>query len=286
MTKRKMACAVEKRALQQDDAVSDRKDNSKALEQFLEHLLKVRAQPWTQKGFLNRLVSNKVNEWVNEWRITEEALKCHKTMWDIMRCDKAGMDKDIVFGEWCTKIRKHAELANTEFDFYKLVARDVITTVPTPKRFAQDPLFQREYQMTDETRFSHPHKSWLNGQLRKYLGDYRIARYIYHHGVPDILDGDAMDFLYPRGMSKPKELTDELEELMRWYNTVLNCLLNHKSRPDVHTAHFLSCSDNKQLIDQRREDKDNAKRVYGKSSTQYADACVKAPHCETEDWRK
>ena len=95
-----MAWAAEERAHQQDDAVSHRKDNGKALEQFLEHLLKARAHPWTRKGFLNRLISNKVNEWVNEWRITEEASECHKTMWDFMRRDKAGVDRDIVLGKW------------------------------------------------------------------------------------------------------------------------------------------------------------------------------------------
>ena len=159
---------AEEQARLQKDALADRHDSSAAnLGQhhfhFLECMLKsihpaaIRDTDATSDK-VTKLVREKTKEWSDMNKrgnlFDADALKLHKKLWDCMRRDKAGLEKELSFREWCTRIQRHADNARAaaktaqaptnqmiqaadkikiERDFYRLLLCDLPTNVATPE---------------------------------------------------------------------------------------------------------------------------------------------------------
>ena len=97
--------------------------------------------------------------------------------------------------------------------------------------------------------------SWINNMLRKNLGDYRVAYFIFNNGLPEFLDLDL-------GRRAPDKamLQNMLEDLMIWRASLLQSILDHQRHPDMQIARRLSSLDHKVWQKQRRERLWEAKR--------------------------
>ena len=112
-----------------------------------------------------------------------------------------------------------------------------------------------EYKVRKGKALKTKQRSTVNAILRKNLGDARVARFIFNHGVPTLLD-------LPIEREAPNRalLQNTLEELMTWHASLLQSILERQQHPDMTTARMLSDLDQKQWQRRRRERKLEAKQ--------------------------
>ena len=122
---------------------------------------------------------------------TEPALLLNKKLWDIMVRNKEGLAKENMFKEWCRRVYMHAEArGGDEDDCYKSLALDLLSNDLTPEQ-RLDPKYKiRRDRVSAEEKITDKQRSWINHMLRKNLGDYRVAYFIFNNGLPEILDLD------------------------------------------------------------------------------------------------
>ena len=145
------------------------------------------------------------------------------------------------FREWCTKIQRRANeakaaakstqapLNNVANDFCKRIWCDLLTNVLTPDQREHDKFQIRRNSRTDEITFRKGQRSWVHSKLRERLGDAKVAYYIFHHGIPDILNMDIMSSLEESGVPGDETLLALLDELLRWQSAMLSSLVDHKN---------------------------------------------------------
>ena len=183
---------------------------------------------------------------------------------------KDGSSKENTFIEWCRKVAAHAqtdkfhfgaasaatEHADSELEqnCYKSLALDLLTNEVWPQQ-RSDPKFKiRKNKKTGKIIVSTPQRSWINALLRKNLGDYRAAYYIFNHGLPDALD---LPLGQKKALTKPK-LQSMVQELMHWHASLLQSILLRLQHPGMEDAHKWSAKDQEEWRKDRREDKSKA----------------------------
>ena len=158
---------------------------------------------------------------------TEPALLLNKKLWDIMVRNKEGLAKENMFKEWCRRVYMHAEAhGGDEDDCYKSLALDLLSNDLTPEQ-RLDPKYKiRRDRVSGEERIIDKQRSWINHMLRKNLGDYRVAYFIFNNGLPEILDLE-------RGRRAPDKamIQNMLEELMMCHAYLLQSILDRQEIP-------------------------------------------------------
>ena len=86
--------------------------------------------------------------------------------------------------------------------------------------------------------------------LRKNLGDYRVAYFIFNNGIPSV-------FEVPVGTKTPSKalLQNMLESVMTWHASLLQSILERQNHPDMAHARQLAALDRGAWQRQRRERK-------------------------------
>jgi len=184
--------------------------------------------------------------------------------------NKDGSSKENTFLEWCRKVAVHAQ--PDKFDFgaasaatehaesvleqncYKSLALDLLTNEVWPQQ-RSDPKFKiRKDTATGQISVSNPQRSWINALLRKNLGDYRAAYYIFNHGLPELLDAPLKRYI---SLNKSK-LQSMIRELMTWHASLLQSILQRQQDPGMEHAHMCSAKDQKEWRRNRQEEKARA----------------------------
>ena len=182
---------------------------------------------------------------------------------------KDGSSKENTFIEWCRKVARHAqpdkfhfEAASTATEHadsaldqncYGSLALDLLTNEIWPQQ-RSDPKFKiRKDWKTGKIIVSTPQRSWINCLLRKNLGDYRAAYYIFNHGLPDALDLP----LGQKPLTKPK-LQSMVQEFMNWHASLVQSILHRQQHPGMEDAHKWSAKDQGEWRRHRQEDKSKA----------------------------
>ena len=90
----------------------------------------------------------------------------------------------------------------------------------------------------------------MNVILRKNLGDYRVAYFIFNHGIPAF-------FEEPAGQQLPskKTLHNMLDDVMTWHASLLQSILERQEHPDMANSRKLSDLDQTAWQRQRRQRK-------------------------------
>ena len=183
---------------------------------------------------------------------------------------KDGSSKENTFIEWCRKVAVHAqpdkfhfEAASTATEHadsaldqncYGSLALDLLTNEIWPQQ-RSDPKFKiRKDTKTGQIIVSTTQRSWINALLRKNLGDYRAAYYIFNHGLPDALD---LPLGQKKALTKPK-LQSMVQELMHWHASLLQSILHRQQHPGMEDAHKCSAKDQGEWRRDRQEDKSKA----------------------------
>ena len=183
---------------------------------------------------------------------------------------KDGSSKENTFIEWCRKVARHAqpdkfhfaaastatEHADSELDqsCYGSLALDLLTNEIWPEQ-RRNPKFEiRKDWNTGKISVSTAQRSWINCLLRKNLGDYRAAYFIFNHGLPDALD---LPLGQKKALTKPK-LQSMVQELMHWHASLLQSILLRQQHPGMEDAHKWSAKDQEEWRKDRREDKSKA----------------------------
>ena len=180
-----------------------------------------------------------------------------------------------MFKEWCKRVHIHASTAKEhakdfwETKSFKSLAFDLLSNDLRPEQ-CDDPKYK--IRMDTETReisVTTPQRSWINLILRKNLGHSKVAYFIFNHGLPDVLD---LSF----GKKAPGKamLQNMLDELMIWYGSLLQSILEPESHPDMANARKLADLDQKMWRMQRKERTLEAKQkmVQGSSRVKERDS--------------
>ena len=199
-------------------------------------------------SFLSMLVHNRNG--VIDCLYTHDELKMHKKMWDCMKYDKSGKLKDNNFVPWCRKLdqlrrsyQEHERQANpnatehrradtatehgecyrarrcTEW-YHKWLAPDMLENETTPKQRAN-----ARYKLK-AGRASSPLKSWMNAMLRMNLGNAKTAFFIFHHGIPKLLQSNSEQATEP-------ESAELLAAFIKWHASLLISLVEHSKNGDA-----------------------------------------------------
>ena len=105
--------------------------------------------------------------------------------------------------------------------------------------------------------------------LRKNLGHSKVAYFIFNHGLPDVLD-----LSFAKKAPGKAMLQNMLDELMIWYGSLLQSILEHESHPDMADARKQADLEQKMWRMQRKEKKLQAKQemVQGSSLVKERDS--------------
>ena len=166
-----------------------------------------------------------------------------------------------MFKEWCKRVHTHASTATEhaedlwETKAFKSLAFDLLSNDLTPEQCHDAKYKIRKDTKTGEISVTTKQRSWINIMLREDLGHSRVAYFIFNHGLPDVLD---LSF----GKKAPGKamLQNMLDELMIWYGSLLQSILEHQSHPDMANARKLAGLDQKMWQMHRRERKLKAKQ--------------------------
>jgi hypothetical protein len=191
----------------------------------------------------------------------DEELLMHKKIWNILNLDKEGRRRERSFVNWCIRIAGHrldgfgansaaTEHANDDNRFRRL-AEDIFAHDLTAEQ-TKDP----KYHLREGKSITTKQRSFINTILRENLGDARVAYYIFEYGIPTMLDSPVLRRTLERSrVPLQVPLQDLLEELMRWYASLLKWLVEHRKDPKTIMAQKLSDLDQKPWQAERRRQK-------------------------------
>ena len=160
---------------------------------------------------------------------------------DIMMLHKDGSPKDanatLEFMRRAAQIRE--ELSPTASDnATKRVELDANDVSKCYQRFGRVllthdllPHQKQRYNFKDDTYLSRSQRFFIDDMLRKYLGDKRVARFIWQHGIPSIADRPLV--FRRRVNSKALALCmlqSGLDECLRWYSCLANHIVVHQTQ--------------------------------------------------------
>ena len=161
-------------------------------------------------------------------------LKLHQHMWNIMTTDKEGKDKENKYVEWCRQVD---DLCHDFRDYYGNATEQTLWPkvqqcsdwyynwlLPHMLRNETTLEQQRQskYQYQAGGFITSEQNSWARTVLRKNLGDYRTVYFIFHHGLPQLLQS-------PHRVRLPEcEFADIFSEFVKWHAALLMSLGEHK----------------------------------------------------------
>ena len=161
-------------------------------------------------------------------------LKLHQDMWNIMTTDKEGKHKDNNYVEWCRKVH---DICHDFRDYYGNATEQTLWPkvqqcghwyhnwlLPHMLRNETTLGQQRDpkYHCRADGWITTVQNSWAHTVLRKNLGDYRTVFFIFHHGLPQLLQS-------PHRIKLPEcEFADIFSEFLRWHAALLQSLGEHK----------------------------------------------------------
>ena len=183
---------------------------------------------------------------------------------------KDGSSKENTFIEWCRKVAAHAQTdkfhfgaasaatkhadSELEHNCYKSLALDLLINEVWPEQQSNPKFKIRKDTKTGQIIVSTEQRSWMNAMLRKNLGDYRAAYYIFNHGLPALLDAPLTRHII---LTKPK-LQSMVQELMTWHASLLQSILDRQQDPRMEFAHKCSDKDQKEWRRHRHAEKSRA----------------------------
>ena len=183
----------------------------------------------------------------------DAALALNKRLWDLMSRDKMGSPKENMFIEWCNKCK--------ECGSFKSLALNMLACDLTPEQ-----QHEAKYRISKDGNIASPQRSWINSMLRKHLGDPKVAYYIFHHGLPGLLDFSLREEVFSKAM-----LRILVEEFMTWHVSLLQSILEHRNHPNMLNAQMQSSLGQKKWKGCKREtehgrhlfkERDSRKRSY------------------------
>ena len=287
----------------QAHAQADRADNTMenlcfALVQFLTYVLRARwNSPWRQAQSARRateqaqsprdnfiapecgdIAFDQFEEWSdrrdNHRFYDEPALLLQKQMFDIMRRTKEGLAKENTFLEWCRRVNKHKEVPSSSASIatehaencFKSLAVDLLSNDLTPEQRYDNKYKIQKNPKTGEVSVPSKQRSWINVILRKNLGDYRVAYFIFNHGIPALFEeprrsvharrwDDQSIHISTMASCWPSKamLQNMLDEVMTWHASLLQSILEQQKHPDMSIARKLSDLEQTAWQSQRRE---------------------------------
>ena len=231
-------------------------------------------EAWNHIGIPCKVFGNLIGEGAECNDIIEKLyddpqLKLHKLWWGVMKVDKCGKLKDNNFVEWCRKVDDLCEkYRETQRKFSNQPRRPNATehgpntsrqktrnVQPSNSNKAMQDcsdwyyhwliphMLQHEttpdqkqterFQIT-ESGVTSRQTSWAKAMLRKNLGDAKTVFFIFHHGIPQLLqspyrttlsvDADAFSKIFP--------------EFVQWHASLLLSLVKHKERYETQVAEY------------------------------------------------
>ena len=176
----------------------------------------------------------------------EAQLRLHKKMWDLIVRDKQGLPKANDFINYCR--RANASREAWDGNCYNAFALDLLTTYLTPEQHAQ-PKYAINYNYINDRQ-----QSWVNTMVRKNLGNINVARYIWEHGIPNIMT------LPPHVKVLTKEtLKQMIEQLMTWHASILYSIVEYEKDPGMEIAHRTSALEETEWRSIHRNEKQEAR---------------------------
>ena len=115
-----------------------------------------------------------------------------------------------------------------------------------------DPTYRIQYNDEGKVRLSGPQRSWIDSELRRRLGDRKVAFFIWTHGLPEFFARVRHVRAVTCGMTK-EMLQSIIEEGMEWYASLIQSLREHESRSDLETRRQLGDLRKSPLQDIRRK---------------------------------
>ena len=216
------------------------------------------------------IVSEKIAEVVEQRQgrhfYGEQQLLLHKRMWDILTHNKANQPREQSFSEWCRRVAMHSQTTSSATGHaetasfrasaradstatvnaeivhasFRALAEDILTNDLT-----REQVLSASYKLQQRKAITPRQLSIVKAILRKNLGDFRVAYFIFTHGVPILLDPERAMW-YIDSVSVQKEapnralLQNMLEEFMDWHSSLLQSILERQQDPDMTTARKLS----------------------------------------------
>ena len=186
------------------------------------------------------------------------ALQLHKHLWDVMKCDKEGRLKDNNFVEWCRKVNELCEgwRPNATEHERNASRHDIRNMQPFNKNQAiqsceewyrnrlvphmlrydttQEQRQSERYRIQQNGRITSNQKSWAHVVLRKNLGDARTVFFIFHHGIPQMLQASYRTTLSVDAC----EFSRIFSEFIQWHASLLLSLVNHKNLYEHQVAKY------------------------------------------------
>ena len=173
-------------------------------------------------------------------------LKLHQDMWNRMTTDKEGKYKDNNYVEWCRKVddlchnfRDYHGNATEQSRWPKVKqCSDWYYNWLLPHMLLNETTLEQQrqtkYQYQAGGFITSAQTSWAHNVLRKNLGDYRTIFFIFHHGVPQLLQS-------PHRVRLPEcEFSDIFSEFVKWHAALLMSLVEHKEAYMNAVAEFRS----------------------------------------------
>ena len=94
----------------------------------------------------------------------------------------------------------------------------------------QDDRYRLRNKSADDTHLSGFQRSFVDNMLRKFLGDKRVALFIWQHGLPSIA---TKRHAHTHGLSSKFDkgmLQSSLDECLRWYVALANDIVSHQTQ--------------------------------------------------------
>ena len=159
----------------------------------------------------------------------------------------------------------------------RILAVQMLAQDTTPEQ-RRDKKYQIRHNELGEVHVSVQQRSWIQTMLRKYLGHKDVAFFIWHNGLPELINP-------PPGISKSSKevLQSILDDGMRWHASLLQSLIEHRTGPELEHARRMSsremaawrlpkqqkCRAAKEALkrgQRLREERDSNKRSYDEMS--------------------
>jgi hypothetical protein len=208
----------------------------------------------------------KISEWAdhqdNRRFYNEPALLKRKQMFDIMMYNKEGFVKEFTFIAWRRKIHKlKIEAASTatehakspqelETRCFKSLALDLLSNHLLPEQLEEEKYKIHRDPGTGDIFVTNAQRSWINAMLRRNLGDYRVAYFIFSNGIPSLSEVLV-------GTKTPSKalLQNMFGSVMTWHASLQQIILERQNHPDMAHARQLAALDQGARQRQRRERK-------------------------------
>ena len=157
---------------------------------------------------------------------------------------------------------ERVELGRKEVSLcYRQFARILLTNDLLPHQIG-DIRYRLRNKFKGDTHLSTFQRSFTDNQLRRYLGDKKVAYLIWQHGIPSVAERPMV--LRRRMNSKVLDigmLQSSLDECLQWYTCLANHIVVHQSQEGYDAQLSASSKDKRERQRQqtRREAQQKAR---------------------------